>query len=306
MLGAGFEVTTKGALDQKTGGYVSSEFWTWQDPTNSTLRLQLRGGRHLTAEFSVPRLLDDSPVNLRLASSDEAKEVLEYVATLAGLQVPGAGTPELQKLSRVDYACDLWAESAAPGVIAAGGQIQIPGTRRMNKQLHPHQGAIIRTPQQTMRTYAKGLELEYKLSPKERDQYEPIIQLAKRRGLTRMEHMSRPRKAMSLEYLEDGPLMFAKKLEQGFPGGVIYIGGLHKLRVEIDSLDVSAQRKNSLLAFATRYAALGYEGMQVAYSRRTFYRQRKQFQDAGLCLDDITQFHGEVDFNPVIEQLRAA
>ena len=115
MLGAGFEVTTKGALDDKTGEYVSSEFWSWQDPTNSTLRLHLRGGRHLTAEFSVPRLLDDSPVNLRLASSDEAREVLEYVGNLASLQVPGATTPTLHKLSRADYACDLWAESAAPG-----------------------------------------------------------------------------------------------------------------------------------------------------------------------------------------------
>jgi hypothetical protein len=99
--------------------------------------------------------------------------------------------------------------------------------------------------------------------------------------------------------------MFADKLEQGFPGGVIYIGGLHKLRAEIDGLEVSSQRKNSLLAFATRYAALGYEGMQAAYSKPTFYRQRRQFQDEGLCLDDITEYHGAVDFNPTILQLRA-
>jgi II/X family phage/plasmid replication protein len=111
---------------------------------------------------------------------------------------------------------------------------------------------------------------------------------------------------MSLNYLEDGPQMFADKLERGFPGGVIYIGGLYKLRMEIDALDVSAQRKNSLLAFAARYAALGYEGMQTAYSRATFYRQRKQFQEHGLCLDDITHFHGEVDFNPIIRCLKAA
>lgn len=296
----------KRSVDEKTGEVVASETWSWQDPTNSTLRFHLRGGRHLAAEFSVPRLLDDSPVNLRLASADEATEVLEYVGNLAGLQIPGASTPTLQKLSRADYACDLFAESSAPGVISAGAQFRMPGTRKMNKQLHPHEGAIIRTPQQTMRTYSKGLELVHKLSPAQQKEHAPIIQLALQKGLTRMEHMNRPRKSMSLEYLDAGPRLFADRLEQGFPGGVVYIGGLHKIRAEVDGLELSAQRKNSLLAFATRYAALGFEGMQAAYSRPTFYRQRKQFQDAGLCLDDITQFHGELDFNPVIHQLRAA
>ncbi len=306
MLGVGFESSIKRSVDEKTGEVVSSEFWTWQDPANSTLRLHLRGGRHLAAEFSVPRLLDDSPINLRLASSDEATEVLEYVGNLAGALIPGATVPLLQKLSRADYACDLYAELSAPGVIAAGGQFQLPGTRKMNKQLHPHEGAIIRTPQQTVRTYSKGLELDYKLTPRQRQEHATTIQYAKDRGLTRMEHMNRPRKAMSLEYLEGGPRMFADKLEQGFPGGVVYIGGLHKLRAQIDALDESAQRKNSLLAFATRYAALGYEGMQAAYSKPTFYRQRRQFLEHGLCIDDITQFCGKVDFNPVIGYLRAA
>jgi II/X family phage/plasmid replication protein len=100
--------------------------------------------------------------------------------------------------------------------------------------------------------------------------------------------------------------MFAEKLEQGFPNGRVYIGGLHKLRAQIDALPVSTQRRASLIAFATRYATLGYEGMQAAYSKPTFYRQRKQFQEHGLCLDDVTHFSGEVDFNPVIKQLRDA
>jgi hypothetical protein len=306
MLSQGFRSQVNSELDYKTGEVSASEIWTWQDPTNNTLRLQLRGGRHLAAEFSVPRLLDDSPVNLRLATSDEATEVLEYVGNLAGVLIPGATTPTLQKLSRADYACDLYAETAAPGIIAAGGQFQLPGTRKLNKQLHPHEGAIIRTPQQTMRTYSKGLELTHKLTPGQRKEYAPIIQLALKKGLTRMEHMSRPRKSMSLDYLCDGSQMFAEKLQQGFPGGRVYIGGLHKLRAQIDALPVSVQRRTSLIAFATRYATLGYEGMQVAYSRPTFYRQRRQFLEHGLCLDDITQFCGEVDFNPVIKYLRAA
>jgi hypothetical protein len=306
MMDAGFRSTTGRYKDEKTGDYVTSETWSWQSLENDTLRFHLRGGRHLAAEFSVPRLLDDSPVNLRLASPDEVTEVLEYVGNFAQLSIPGAGPMTLQKLPRADYACDLYAGSAAPGVISAGGQFQLPGTRKQIKQLHPHEGAIIRTPQQTMRTYSKSLELSHKLTKRQRQEHATTIQYAKDRGLTRMEHMNRPRKAMSLEYLEAGSRMFADKLEQGFPGGVVYIGGLHKLRAEIDGLDVSAQRKNSLMAFATRYAALGFEGMQVAYSRPTFYRQRRHFQDAGLCLDDITEFTGEVNFNPIIQQLRAA
>jgi hypothetical protein len=306
MLLRGFRSQVNTELDYRNGELSTAETWTWQDPTNNTLRLQLRGGRHLAAEFSVPRLLDDSAVNLRLGTSDEATEVLEYVGSLAGALIPGSTAPTLQKLSRVDYACDLYAESGGPGVIAAGGQFQFPGTRKLNKQLYPYEGAIIRTPQQTMRTYSKGLELIHKLTPGQRKEHAPVIQLALEKGLTRMEHMSRPRKPMSLEYLRGGSQMFADKLQQGFPGGRVYIGGLHKLRAQIDALPVSAQRRTSLIAFATRYATLGYEGMQVAYSRPTFYRQRKQFLEYGLCLDDITQFCGEVDFNPVIKYLRAA
>ncbi len=306
MRSQGFKRSVKDWADPKTGEIIETTSWDLQDDQNSTLRYFLRDGRHLTAEFSAPRLLDDSPVNLRLAAPEEALEVLEYVGNYGGLLIPGGTSPALHKLSRADYACDLYAETSAPGVIAAGGQFQLPGTRKQNKQLHPHEGAIIRTPQQTMRTYSKGLELSHKLTPKQRKQHAPIIQLALQKGLTRMEHMNRPRKAMSLDYIHNGPQTFAKKLEQGFPGGRVYIGGLHKLRAQIDGLDASAQRRASLIAFATRYATLGFEGMQVAYSKPTFYRQRKYFQDAGLCLDDITNFHGEVDFNPIIKQLRVA
>ncbi len=306
MRSQGFRRAVRDWADPRTGEVVETTSWDFQDDQNSTLRYFLRDGRHLAAEFSVPRLLDDSPVNLRLAAPDEALEVLEYVGNYASALIPGGTSPVLHKLSRADFACDLYAETSAPGVIAAGGQFQLPGTRKQNKQLHPHEGAIIRTPQQTIRTYSKGLELSHKLTPKQREQHAPIIQLALEKGLIRMEHMNRPRKAMSLDYIRGGPQMFAKKLEQGFPGGCVYIGGLHKLRAQIDGLGASAQRCASLIAFATRYATLGYEGMQAAYSKPTFYRQRKQFQDAGLCLDDITSFHGEVNFNPVIAQLRVA
>ena len=308
MRSQGFRRSVKDWADRKTGEVVETTSWDFQDSQNSTLRLFLAGTRHLTAEFSAPRLLDDSPVNLRLASPDEVLEVLERVAADAAKLIPGSTKPVLHKLSRVDYACDLYAETNMLGVIAAGAQFQLPGTRKLNKQLHPHEGAIIRSPQQTVRTYSKGLELAHKLTPAQQKAHAPIIQLALAKGLTRMEHMNRPRKPMSLEYLRDGPQTFARKLEQGIPGGVVYIGGLHQLRAQIDGLgpDVPAQRRASLLAFATRYATLGDEGMQAAYSRRTFYRQRRQFQDAGLCLDDITNFRGEIDFNPVIQQLRAA
>ena len=66
MLDAGFEARATQLKDEKTGDYVTSEVWNWQDSSNSTLRFQLRGGRHLGAEFSVPRLLSrDSDVSIR-------------------------------------------------------------------------------------------------------------------------------------------------------------------------------------------------------------------------------------------------
>ncbi len=304
MLGAGYEQTCKNRLED--GQLVQSDTWSWQDPSNSTLRLWLRAGQYLQTEFSAPRLLDDSVVNLHLASPGEVSDLLVGVGDRFMAMTPGEPCAVFQKLARLDYAVDVAAGDSLPGVISAAMQFRIEKARKLSSNTYPGETTRITSPSYTFRTYAKGGELEHKLTPKQRKEHATIIQLAKEKGLTRMEFSDRKRKGLVYDSLQNAPGDFARRLEYGYPGGRVVVKGLDGLRMEIDSLNVSAQRKSSLIAFAVRYATLGRDGMQAAYPPRTFYRHQKQFIEHGLRLDDVCSYQGELDFNPVIEQLRAA
>lgn len=304
MLGGGF---TLNARSECRDGVVSlSEQYQYQDPENSTLRFWLRGGAYLTTEFSAPRLLDDSPVNLHLATPDEVGELLEYAGTLGAALIPGVPAVELHKLNRLDYACDLAAREKLPGVIAAAAQFRFPGARRPSTHVYPGETATIRSSQETFRTYGKGRELEHKLSTKERDQHADIIRLTKERGVTRMELSNRTRGGLALECLPNAPRSFSDRLEKGFNGGTVMIGGLARLEAEISSLGLNSRMESTLIKFAARYAVLGEDGMKERYSKPTFYRNKRQFLDLGLRLDDLCTFQGEIDFKPVIKLLKAA
>lgn len=287
------------------GQVVHSEIFSWRDPDNSTLGVDLRGGEWVTTEFSVPRLLDDSPVNLNLATGEQAMGLLEEVRQRAQKLIPGS-TLALSKLNRLDYAVDLAAGAALPGVISAASQFRFPRARKTSTHVYPGETATVRTVQHTFRAYSKGMELAHKLKPKQREQFGNVIELAKREGLMRMELMSRPKGGLAAGRLFSGALELAESLETGLGGGVVTVGGLAKLEAEISALGLSSQRESTLLKFATRYAVLGADGMQARYSKRTFYRHRKMFLEHGLRLDDVCTFQGEVDFRPVLETLRAA
>ena len=148
--------------------------------------------------------------------------------------------------------------------------------------------------------------MEAKLSPAERKQYANVIQLAREKGLTRMEMSNRTKGGLSVAMLTRGARDFSERLEAGFPGGVVSIGGLARLEAQISSLGLSSQRESTLIKFATRYATLGEDGMKARYSKATFHRHKRMFLDYGLRLDDVCEFSGEIDFRPVIETLRAA
>src|SRR5690606_24176129 len=147
------------------GEIVESDRFIYQDEGNSTLRYELRGGEYLTTEFSAPRLLDDSPVNLHLANSAEVEELLEYSANLGAGLIPDAPAVGFHKLNRLDYTVHLAAGAASPGVISAAGQFRFPRARKASTTVYPGETATIRSSQMTLRTYGKGPELEAKLSP---------------------------------------------------------------------------------------------------------------------------------------------
>jgi hypothetical protein len=304
MLQAGFRDRSSRFLDGDT--VVRSDLWTWQDSDNDTLRIGVRAGQYVMAEFSAPRLLDDSPVNLSLVTGHQVGDLLADVKDRFISMTPGDPVPVFEKILRADYAVDLAAGDALAGVISASAQFKLPRARKVNTNIYPGETATVRSAAFTFRSYGKGLELEYKLSPKERIQYSTIIKTAQEKGLTRMEFSDRRRGGLTYDSLSTGASDFASHLEHGFSGGRVYIEGLNGLQMEIDQLPVSSQRKSSLIAFAVRYATLGRDGMQAAYSRPTFYRQQRQFLEHGLRLDDVCSYQGEIDFRPVIEHLRAA
>ena len=304
MLAAGFTESTTSMLEGDD--VVQTQSFFFQDPANSTLRYELRGGEYLATEFSAPRLLDDSPVNLELATRDQVGELLEFAGEYARQLIPGVPAVEFWKLNRLDFACDLAAGKALPGVISAGAQFRFPGTRKASSHTYPGESSTIRSAQRTFRTYGKGIELEAKLKPAQREQYGELIQLTKAKGLTRMELMNRTRGGLSADMLDRAPQDFAQRLEAGFPGGVVTIGGLARIEAQISSLGLSSQRESTLLKFATRYAVLGEDGMKARYSKRTFHRHKRLFLEAGLRLDDLVDYSGEVDFRPVIRLLKEA
>lgn len=304
MMGAGWGHESRGSIDD--GVHVHSDLFRYRDEKNSTLGFELRGGEYLAAEFSAPRLLDDSPVNLHLATPGQVQELLEYAGNYAQALLPGAPPLQFHKFNRLDYAADIVAGDMLPGVISAAGQFRFPGSRKVSTHIYPGETATIRSSQRTFRTYAKGLELEGKLKPAQREQYGNIIQLQKEKGITRMELMNRTRGGLANECLIHGASDFSERLETGFSGGVVTIGGLAHLEAQISSLGLSSQRESSLIKFATRYAVLGEDGMKARYSKPTFYRHKKIFLEQGLRLDDVCNYSGEIDFRPVFKILEAA
>lgn len=304
MLGAGFRKNSQAFIED--GQPVTIESYQYQDQDNSTLRFGLRGGEYLWTEFSAPRLIDSSLINTSLASPQQVEELLEYAGNYASALIPGAPTVELHKLNKLDYAADLAAGDMVAGVISAGSQFKIKGARKTSTHVYPGETATVRSASAAFRTYAKGHELHEKLRPSDREKYADIIRLTKAEGVTRMEFSDRRRGGLAWSCLSEGAVTFSGRLEEGFGGGVVFIGGLARLEAEISSLGLSSQRESSLLKFATRYAVLGEDGIKQRYSKPTFYRTKRMFQEYGLRLDDLCSFEGEIDLRPVIEELRAA
>lgn len=305
LLDAGFRRQSQDWVED--GELVSSEKFLYRDPSNSTLSFELRGmGEWVATEFSAPRLLEDSPVNLALASSSEVEELLGFAAAKGTELIPEAPGLELHKLNRLDYAVDVAAGDMLPAVISAASQFRFPRARKASTHVYPGETATIRASDRTFRCYGKGGELRSKLRPAERVKFAPVIENAKAKGLTRMELMNRKKGGLAKDCLPRGAFDFAEALETGLAGGVVVVGGLAALEAQIAALEVSPQRKATLLQFATRYAVLGVDAMQERYSRRTFFRHRKMFRSHGLRLDELCTYQGEVDFRPAIEHMRLA
>lgn len=282
---------------------VETQTYQYQDPSNSTVRYLLHGAGHVYSEFSVPRLLSGNLLNLDLAAGEVVRDQLDaHGERIAAV----LGRAELEKLPRVDVAVDVAAGEARGGVISAMQQI-VPGSgRKVTRHIYPGQTSMVRTAQLAVRGYDKAAELLAKIPVKDRPDYAMVVAEARQMGRTRIEFEVKPRSGLPVGVTEVIPTMIADLVDKGFPNKRVLVGGLERIRAEVDALDVSPQTRNALLGFAVRYAQLGEDGMKAMYSRRSWFRHKRRFLEFGLRLDDVTTWSGHIDFAPIVEELRLA
>lgn len=299
----------------ETLGLFESRTAFFQDAENSTIRAQIQNaGRTVVAEYSVPRVLSDSVLNLDLASPEQVRCVTEDVLQRLRSFTPELGEVDSPRWRRLDTAADIAAGEARPGLIAAAGQFMVPRARKVIRQVFPGETGRVTTAQMTFRGYDKGKELENKtsrvlraLEASEREKITARMEAYRTRGTVRLELAQTPKKfGLSENDMQTSNIKWADVVEAGFRGGVVTIGGLDYIRREVDGrADLSPQSRNALIAFAVRYAELGEDGMLAAYPRATFYRHKKAFLDAGLRLDDVCAYSGDMDLRPVLNAVRA-
>jgi hypothetical protein len=277
---------------------VVSHNLSYQD---GTLRLYLAGGQHLSAEFSAPRLLNGEAINLDLSDARGVRECLSTVERTCRDFLPGL---RFQRFTRLDTAVDIAAGPQMPAVISAAMQFTPPHTRNPVRQIFPGETSWIRGRQVSARCYGKARELLHKTR---RDPfYSDIIKLAADQGRTRFELETKTKGGLSADSILNVGPQLAQSLLRGFPSMQIHVGGLEAIRQHIEALDVHPIRKSALKAFALDYAMLGEDGMRAQFPKATWFRKKKQFLDHGFQLENVCEWSGCVDFQPVIEQLMAA
>lgn len=294
------------------GELLDSRTMSWQDSENDTLRVHVyNAGRSVAAEFSAPRLLTGTTANLQLATADQVADLTDQVKQCIRGQLPNLVGFDEPIYRRLDMAADVAAYDARPGLIAAAAQFRIPRARKVTRQVFPGETSRASSSTLIFRGYDKAVELEHKCRKELHDQKViDTIQSYKASGAVRLELQTKLTKKDHTdtgEIVKHSNIKWADTVQTGFSGGRITIGGLDYIRRELDgNADLSPQSRNALIAFAVRYAELGEDGMKAAYSKPTFYRQKKKFLETGLRLEDVSTYSGEIDLVPVISAVRSA
>lgn len=282
-----------------------SMVFSYQSPENSTLRYRIYyGASRFSVEFSVPRLKDDSILNISLATSGEVaywvKQVQEHFSDL----LPEPISSSFLKFGRQDYAVDILCGDLRSAVIASLSRFSFKYARNQRKQIFPDTGARVHTQQHTFRGYVKAAELTKKLSVKQREKYAKQLAEISAGGVIRLEHANSQKGGLPFDTLQTGSKRFADLLEIGYANTKIYLGGLDDIQRRLWGLDISSRLKTSIHSFAALYAQYGEEGIVHVMPRSTFYRRKRQFRNLGFSLADL-HTPAELDFSPLIKYLRS-
>lgn len=278
----------------------------YQSQENSTINAFLTwGGTRLSVQFSVPRLIDDSFINLSLASPSQAMYWTFQMQDMFTEILPEFPDLDLLKFSRLDTAADVIAGDSRPALIARSVDFYIRGARKPKRELFPHTGASVRSSTQNFKAYDKAKQIEDNLSIKDRQRYESQIREYSTDGVVRLENRDSNKKGLTIDSLAFGLPSFADRLEQGYSGSKVFIGGLDVIQQKLWAMDISSRLKTSMHSFAALYAQYGHEGILDIMPRSTFFYRRKQFLNLGLSLSNLCN-SCELDFSSVFEELRNA
>jgi hypothetical protein len=307
MRSRGFTRNSKQRFDEQTQGMVESVTWSAQSKENRTLRLFLWGARYLIAEFSAPRWLDRSIINLHLVTAQEALELIYSVETHSMTMIPGLSKLDVAKLRRVDYAVDVEVGSATRDWIKAFKHMPLKGSRDVDVISYLNQGVRLEAATQTLTVYPKGIELKGKLSTKERKQHAQLLKKLTDTGVIRIEHQYKPRGGLPISYLNEAAGMLAEKLRYGFQAGHSFAtNDLRELLAQVDALPETWNTRNNIFAFAVRSEVQGTEYIKDVVPKRTVQRWQQLSRKYGLRFDESARKPAKVDVVPVIEDLMAA
>ena len=263
---------------------------------DGTLRLHGRTGGHFSAELSVPKYQAGGDVsNLALATPQQATETLQHIEGLIG---DCFGSCFLEKLSRVDLACDVKAGDLASmaNLIAASEAIKLKRVRKRETVKYDKETTFIKGRQQSFRCYNKGAEL----LAKHKEHAELANDLIQQ-GVTRLEWQQQYRSGFPVSYIQRPYKHLAQLVKEGFPMGLETLTE-KDLIIKIHGLDVSTRLKTGMIAFASTIAHFGIEATQTFYDKRNFYKTKKAFEDNGLSLSQIDTSDA-FDFEPLINAL---
>jgi hypothetical protein len=305
---AGWRAHRSSSFDGELGTLTETTNYLWQDEANPTLRFGIQAdGRTIWSEFSGPKLLHGRGHNMDLLSGEAAMDATAIAYGKLAAVLPDFDYADLHKFSRLDTALDVYAGETRAGVIAAGGQFHIPRARGLVRQVYPGETATVHGSRDQFRCYDKSLEMDKKAAKQLVEWERKRLDEARAKGLVRLEYADRNRKGLTVSDVGEAHLRLADRLEAGFSGGVVFIGGLDQLRAQVYALGVSSQRRSSLIEFAVLWAELrSQDAMKAVMSKPTYYRRRRQFLAAGLSPSDVCSWSGEVDFRPALKVVRAA
>ncbi len=311
MVTMGWEPKIRQLFSSDDGAMLQSAIYLFK-VNGTTLRYNIiNAGREVTAEFSVPRHRDNSILNFNLATAGEVRASVEEVGKELKERLPEKRTMEVERLSRVDVAVDVYAEDTKQTLIRAAEHFRIPNAKKQDVVKHNHETTTIKSPSATFRVYDKATEALFKtkklkLSKKEQQQ----LDTAERLGRVRMEYVYKQRGGYSLNALESMITSYADTLEKGFGGGVFQVEDLEGIRLKLDDLNINEMTRAKLYMFFVRRLFLGLEGTRDKMGRTAYFDAKKRIKEYGLFVgdlgqDNLSQYEGEINLKPVIEALRA-